>query len=192
MSQLFYVIGASGAGKDSIMNFVRMKLKGKRSILFSHRYITRLPDAHTENHIYLSPHEFKARLKAGLFAMDWKSHENYYGIGKEINYWMHQGFTVIVNGSREYLPEAQEKYKKLRPILIETSPDVLLKRLQDRGRENTKEIMERIERNSRLSIDAENMVRILNDGPIEEAGREFHDIISGIRKIKPLVGVTSL
>lgn len=189
MNQLFYVIGASGAGKDSVMNFVRMKLKGKRSILFAHRYITREPDAKTENHIALSPQEFKARLKAGLFAMDWKSHETYYGIGKEINYWMHQGFTVIVNGSREYLPEAQEKYKKLRPILIETSPEVLLQRLQNRGRESTKEIMERIERNSRIAVDNKNIIRILNDGPIEEAGREFHDIISGIRKVKPLVAL---
>jgi len=187
MSQLFYVIGASGAGKDSVMNFVRMKLKGKRSILFAHRYITRLPDAATENHIYLTPQEFKARLRAGLFAMDWRSHENYYGIGKEINYWMHQGLTVIVNGSREYLPEAQEKYKKLQPILIETSPEIVLQRLQERGRETTKEIIERIERNARLSLDGDNIIRVLNDGPIEEAGRDFHDIISGIRKVRPLM-----
>jgi len=189
MSQLFYVIGASGAGKDSVMNFVRTKLKGKRSIVFAHRYITRPPDSKTENHIYLSPQEFKARLKGGLFAMDWKSHDNYYGIGKEINYWMHQGFTVIVNGSREYLPEAQEKYKQLKPILIETSPEILLKRLQARGRETTKELVERIERNSRLTMERENITRILNDGPIEEAGREFHDIISGIKKFRPLAAL---
>jgi len=186
MSQLFYVIGASGAGKDSVMNFVRTKLKGKRSIIFAHRYITRVPDAKTENHIYLSPQEFKARLRAGLFAMDWKSHENYYGIGKEINYWMHQGFTVIVNGSREYLPEAVERYKQLKAILIETSPEILIKRLQARDRETPKEIIERVERNSRLTMEGENIIRVLNDGPIEEAGREFHDIISGIKKIKPL------
>jgi len=102
---------------------------------------------------------------------------------------MHQGFTVIVNGSREYLPEAQEKYKQLKPILIETSPEILLKRLQARGRETTKELVERIERNSRLTMERENITRILNDGPIEEAGREFHDIISGIKKFRPLAAL---
>src|SRR5687767_12542939 len=143
MSQLYYIIGASGSGKDSVMNFAKAKLNGARSILFAHRYITRVPDAKTENHIYLTHHEFRSRLKANLFAMNWKSHNQLYGIGKEINYWMYQGFTVIVNGSREYLPEAIEKYKNLKPILIETSPEVLLKRLKERGRENEKEILER-------------------------------------------------
>lgn len=182
MSQLYYIIGASGSGKDSVMNFARTKLNGTRSILFAHRYITRLPDAKTENHIYLSNHEFKTRLKANLFAMNWKSHDQCYGIGKEINYWMYMGFKVVVNGSREYLPEALEKYKKLRPILIETSPQALMKRLKERGRENEKEIFERIERNNTISLDAENLIRISNDGPLEEAGMELLNIITEAKK----------
>lgn len=182
MSQLYYVIGASGSGKDSVMNFARTKLNGTRSILFAHRYITRAPDAKTENHIYLTNHEFRTRLKANLFAMSWKSHNQYYGIGKEINYWMYQGFTVVVNGSREYLHEAMEKYKRLKPVLIETTPEVLLKRLRERGRESEKEILERVERNNSMSLDNENIIKILNDGPLEEAGTALLNIITEIKK----------
>lgn len=179
MSQLFFIVGASGSGKDSIMNFARTRLAGAKNIFFAHRYITRVPDAKTENHIYLTQQEFMARLKANLFAMHWESHGLHYGIGKEINYWMYHGAKVIVNGSREYLPQAMMKYKKIQPVLIQTSPQVLLQRLKDRGRESDTEILERLERNNTLtSTEKYNMITIYNDGLLEEAGTELLEILT--------------
>jgi ribose 1,5-bisphosphokinase len=181
MSKLFYVIGASGAGKDSVMNFAKTALNGSKSVFFAHRYITRPPDAKTENHISLTHNEFKARIKLGLFAMHWESHGNFYGVGKEINYWMYQGGAVVVNGSREYLPHALKTFKKLQPVLIETSPIILLQRLKERGRETDAEILERIERNNQLSVDRETLIVIRNDGQLKEAGTEFLEIITKVK-----------
>ena len=182
MSRLYYVIGASGVGKDSIMNYAKRKLNSSHPIIFAHRYITRLPDDSSENHIYLTPREFKQREKNDLFSLYWESHGNFYAIGKEINYWMYQGFTVVINGSREYLPEALKKYKQLRPILIETSSEILLKRLESRGREDLAEIEKRMSRNNTINLPDSNVIRIVNDGPLEKAGLEFISIITGIGK----------
>lgn len=71
---LFYVVGASGSGKDSLLRYGRERLAGDPGVVFAHRYITRPVELHGENHVALAEPEFDARLKAGLFAMHWDSH----------------------------------------------------------------------------------------------------------------------
>lgn len=58
--RIFYVIGASGAGKDSLIAYARRVLNGDEGVLFAHRYITRLLDGNSENFIALSTAEFAA------------------------------------------------------------------------------------------------------------------------------------
>ena len=186
MAKLFYVMGASGTGKDSVMNCAKSMLDGTHQVAFAHRYITRIPDT-TENHIYLTPKEFKLREENRFFSLHWESHGNFYGIGREINYWMSQGFSVVVNGSRAYLPVAIKKYKDLSPILIETNPEILLKRLTDRGREDLAEIELRIKRNETFNISERDIIRIANNGPLNEAAHEFIRVITGVGKATPML-----
>jgi ribose 1,5-bisphosphokinase len=181
MSQLFYFIGASGAGKDSLMNYARTRIDGSRAVIFAHRYITRHPDHGGENHIYITPQEFQIRRDAGLFAMDWESHGQYYGIGREIDDWLGRGFHVVVNGSRQYLREAHQKYSRLKVILVEASPETIRKRLENRGREGSPDIEKRISRSGEIGNAWENgaeIIRIQNDGLLEEAGEELVRLIS--------------
>lgn len=141
---LFYVIGASGAGKDSLLRDARTQLAG-RNVVFAHRYITRPVELAGENHIALSPQEFHARQVAGLFAMHWHSHELDYGLGIEINAWLERGLNVVMNGSRAYLDEAARLYPhNLVPVLVRVAPAVLRARLHARGRETPAQIEERL------------------------------------------------
>jgi ribose 1,5-bisphosphokinase len=104
---LFYIIGPSGSGKDSLMRYSRDRLDGTDGVVFTHRYITRPVEPQGENHVALSEGEFKARAAAGLFALHWRSHGLHYGIGCELDHWLAAGLKVVVNGSRGYLPEAR-------------------------------------------------------------------------------------
>ena len=117
----FYVIGPSGAGKDSVIAWARAASDPGR-IAFAHRYITRPALADAENHIALTPAEFAARRRAGWFALDWESHGLSYGIGREIDSWRADGIAVVVNGSRIHLAEAAARYPEIRPVLI-TAPE---------------------------------------------------------------------
>ncbi|OGB24807.1 MAG: hypothetical protein A3I66_02575 [Burkholderiales bacterium RIFCSPLOWO2_02_FULL_57_36] len=94
-TSLIYVVGASGSGKDSLMDYGRERLADVSGVLFAHRYITRRAHAGGENHVSLSLQEFTARNKAGLFAMHWNSHGHEYGVGIEINQWLAKGITVV-------------------------------------------------------------------------------------------------
>ena len=48
---LVYVMGPSGAGKDSVLERARAMLSADQPIAFAHRYITRPPDIGGENHV---------------------------------------------------------------------------------------------------------------------------------------------
>jgi len=183
MSKLFYVIGASGAGKDTLINFARTRINGVEKVIFAHRYITRPPFSGNENHVHLTEEEFKARINANLFALHWESHGKYYGIGTEINSWMENGFNVVVNGSRQYLPVAQQIYPDITVILIDASPEVINQRLNNRGREDAGEIAKRIMRTADINSDLTNCIRIVNDSTVEDAGEELVNIIALKQKL---------
>jgi ribose 1,5-bisphosphokinase len=183
MSKLFYVIGASGAGKDTLMNYARTHINGSEPVIFAHRYITRPPFTGNENHVHLTAEEFRARINAGCFALYWESHGQYYGIGCEVNTWMQKGFNVVVNGSRQYLPVALTLYPDLCVILIDADPEIISRRLTGRARESAEEIEKRIARTNEITTDLGNCTRILNNGEIKEAGDAFVNMVSIAQKL---------
>ncbi len=149
MSQLFYVIGPSGAGKDALMQAARVALEGQ-SVLFAHRYITRNNSDASENFVQLSEAEFSMRQQLGLFWLTWQSHQLHYAIGTEVRHWLQSGLTVVVNGSRQALPEVTRICAQdgviLVPVWVHCETSILAQRLRARGRETEAQIQERLER----------------------------------------------
>jgi ribose 1,5-bisphosphokinase len=179
MSQLVYIVGASGVGKDALMAYTRRKINGGLPVIFAHRYITRPQTESSENHIAITPDEFILRRDAGLFALHWESHGLYYGIGVEIDAWMAGGFNVVVNGSRQYLPVAIKRYPQMKTIIIEADPEVIRQRLESRGREDAAEISQRLIRQPGVPQVLEGgVVRIQNNGPLEEGGDALYSLLT--------------
>lgn len=180
---LFYLVGASGSGKDSLMRYARTHLDGQQRVLFAHRYITRPPEICGENHVSLTIAEFAERLHHGCFAMHWQSHGYHYSVGIEIDQWLSWGFRVVVNGSRAYLPQAQARYPQLQAVVVKTSSAVLMSRLQARNRETPAEIEARLKRSAQIRWPAQGgleqeLIEIDNDQPLEVAGQHFVDVLT--------------
>jgi ribose 1,5-bisphosphokinase len=133
---LVYVMGPSGAGKDSVLDRARAMLSIDLPVVFAHRYITRPADIGGENHVALSPREFALRRAHGLFAFHWQAHGNDYGIGSEIQAWRDAGLTVVVSGSREHFRTLDGAREDTVPVLITASAERLKERLLKRGRED--------------------------------------------------------
>ena len=128
--KLIWLMGASGSGKDSLLTELRQR--EQTQLLVAHRYITRAASAGSENHIALSEQEFFTRAGQNLLALSWHANGLYYGIGVEIDLWLHAGFDVLVNGSRAHLPQARARYQSaLLPICLQVSPEILRQRPQD-------------------------------------------------------------
>lgn len=176
--QLFYLIGPSGAGKDSLIQYARSRT-GVAPVHFAHRYITRATGAGGEHHVAVSPAEFARLREAGAFALHWSGNGLEYGIGIEIETWLAAGLNVVVNGSRAYLQEAARRYPALCPVLVEVSGEVLAGRLLARGRETPAEIRARLERHRALPPpDHPALVVIRNDGELAEAGEALLDLLT--------------
>lgn len=184
MPSLFYLIGASGSGKDSLIRAVRAR-SGRQDpvrLLFAHRYITRPRDpSGSEDHLPVSPAEFAAMRAADLFALHWESHGLGYGVGREILSWLNAGFDVAVNGSREYLPEATRRVPNLRPVLVKADPEALKVRLTARGRETEDSIQERLQRAAALDAatlrDWPDIAVVDNSGLLESAVRTLERLL---------------
>ncbi len=175
--KLFYIMGPSGSGKDTLLQSVRKQNK-EQGFIIAHRYITRPAGAGKENHIALTNDEFLTRLHHGTFAMHWQSHGLYYGIGKELDTWLELGLCVLVNGSREYLATACSLYPELIPILVTVDRDILYARLVQRGREDAPAITKRMNRLSYYNVSHPNLVCIKNNTTVEEATSRLCSVLT--------------
>jgi len=130
--RLVYVMGPSGAGKDTLLVYARGRLGGT-GILFAHRYVTRAPLPDDENFIALSPAEFEARRELGLFLFHWAAHGTRYAIGREVEAWLARVAAVVVSGSRAHYAAARPPNAV--PVLVTAAPEIIAARLAARGRE---------------------------------------------------------
>lgn len=166
--RLWYVMGPSGAGKDSLLRGACEYLAGRAEVRFARRYITRPAELGGEDHIALSPPEFDDMVASGRFLLHWRSHGYAYGIGIEIQDWLREGVDVCVNGSRAYLSTAESVVPTLIPVLVRVDPQRLRGRLQQRGRESSAEIEARLRRSDELEAPA-HAIALDNDGSLNEA-----------------------
>ena len=186
---LVAIVGPSGAGKDSLIDYARNILAGDSGFLFVRRSITRPVDLGAEDHNPLSLGEFERQRAAGAFAVTWDAHGISYGIPSEALDHVEQGGVSIINGSRKALRKIAKVFPKVLVIVIEADLEIRSKRLARRGRESHKEIQERLQR----TIEAETAVsvsaRIDNNGLLDVAGerlvREFLNVASRARKAPP-------
>ncbi|MFC4764999.1 phosphonate metabolism protein/1,5-bisphosphokinase (PRPP-forming) PhnN [Dyella koreensis] len=165
---MYYVMGPSGAGKDSVLGWVR-EHGISHGVLCAHRYITRPAHAGGENHVALSEAEFQSRERRGLFVLTWQAHGLHYGIGREVEQWLLRGADVLVNGSRGAYELACERFPAIRPVLITASQECMARRLAARGRESDIDIAARLARSESYRVPPHALV-IRNDGYLADAG----------------------
>jgi len=174
--RLWYVMGPSAAGKDSVLAYVRQQLPAAAGVVFAHRYITRAADAGGENHIALSTAEFRQRQASGCFALCWQRNGLDYALGVEVQSWLASGLDVVVNGSRATLPQAQAVFPSLQPLWITASAAVRATRLAARGRETPQQIAARL-READAYPPPPGCLVLQNDAALEQAGTRLLSLL---------------
>ncbi len=158
---LVLVVGPSGAGKDTLLDFARTVLMDDPAIRFVRRAITRPADAGGEAHDALSTEAFAAKRDAGGFALHWEAHGLYYGLPADIAADIAAGRIVVANVSRAIIAQAASKFPLL-VIEITAPPEVLARRLAVRRRESEADIAGRLSRSVPLPPDIR-VETIVND-----------------------------
>ena len=177
---LILLVGPSGSGKDSVLNYAREALKDDPRMLFVRRCITRSNGDPSEDHESMSVAAFQKAEMEGRFVISWGAHGLYYGLPKSLLAHLETGGVVIANGSRKTIPLLRDQFHHFHAINLTVEPETLIKRLSERGRENSEEIRLRIERTKKLESEDlfdEETIHLDNSGEIGAAGKVFVDML---------------
>lgn len=168
---LIYVIGPSGAGKDSLLNGLRQEIAVSAKsppLYFAQRTITRNKDQSNEDHEAVDADTFDSLKKSNAFALSWSANGLSYGVRHQELAPMSEGQWVLVNGSRAYLEEAKLQFPMLTVLHITASIEVLRARLFSRGRETEQVIEDRLNRSLNFVLEPQDLC-ISNDGSLAES-----------------------
>ncbi|NTE65121.1 phosphonate metabolism protein/1,5-bisphosphokinase (PRPP-forming) PhnN [Agrobacterium tumefaciens] len=175
--QLVLVVGPSGAGKDTIIDYARHRLGSDPGFHFVRRIISR-PAGAGEDHEPVDRLEFDQRALEGRFALHWQAHGLSYGIPSEVDGWLERGDVVVANGSRAVVPDARRRYPQLLMVNITAPMEVLAKRLVERRRESLESVRQRLIRGEQHPVEGPDVVHIDNSGPPEIAAERFLAVLT--------------
>lgn len=172
--RLIYCMGPSGAGKDSLLDWLRMHLPTPSPVHWAQRTISRAAMPGGEAHESVVPDAFAALRSEQAFALHWEANGLGYGIRHAQLAPLAQGRWVLLNGSRAYLPEALARCPDLVAVHITASPQVLRERLLSRGRETPDEVEARVQRAMAFMLPPGTAsLEVHNNGTLNDAGQQL-------------------
>ncbi len=158
----FFVVGPSGAGKDSLMDGARPHLDPTRFI-FATRTITRPADSGGEAHQACTQAEFTLLEQQGKFLITWQAHGLSYGLPSTLLEALIGGQHVVANGSRAMVAQLSVRVPNLVVVEIGAPPEILAQRLAQRGRESVADVAKRLARQTTPYPDGTHVLRVTND-----------------------------
>lgn len=182
--RLVLIVGPSGAGKDTLLDIAKRELAEDKRIRFVQRTITR-PASVGEDHLPMDEASFEEAAAQGAFALHWAAHDLQYGLPVVIDRWIADGDVVVANASRAMLGPARQRYPGLMIINITADPEILAKRLAQRGREDSDAQKSRLGRSKAISPDLGDVVIIDNSGDLDVASRQLMALIQSVRAERP-------
>lgn len=169
---LVYVIGPSGAGKDSLLAWLLQHAPADWHVHRARRTITRAPEPEGEAHESVDEAQFAMLRAQHAFAIDWQAHGLHYGVRHEEFSALDSGHWVLLNGSRQQLPLALQRWPQLTVLHITASPQILVERLNARGREDAAQRRARAQRATAAALELPpGAIEIRNEGPLDEVGQ---------------------
>jgi ribose 1,5-bisphosphokinase len=182
--RLIYVVGPSGAGKDSVLNWLRLHKSDSTPVHWARRTINRSKAASpdSEQHEVVDDESFEALVASDVFSMHWQANSHRYGIRKsELSHLANPNCCVFVNGSRAHLPTAAALYPGVTVLHITADQEVLRERLHLRGRESEDAIEARLSRDIHLHAPSGcRLIQIHNNTSLEIAG---HQLVAELTKL---------
>lgn len=165
-----FVVGPSGAGKDSLIAYARGAFAGNERIIFPRRIVTRASSEH-EDHDTLDEEGFAKAEANGAFALHWRAHGLGYAIPKSAREEVGTGKVAICNISRRVVAWTRVHLPNVAVVEVTAPAEVLAARLAGRARLEDGDLAARLARSREVwtPVDAS----IVNDRSIDEGGREL-------------------
>src|ERR1700752_630812 len=119
--RLVLVVEPSGAGKDTLIGYVRAACNGDSGIVFPKRIVTREASSSEDNDC-ISATEFDAAASNGRFSLHWQAHGLQYALPGSIRDDIRADRTVVVNISRTVVAPLRDAYENVVVVLVTAPP----------------------------------------------------------------------
>lgn len=181
--RLLYTMGPSGAGKDSLLAWLKTRLHPQAPVHFARRTIDRPVQSGGEQHESVDAGTFGHLRDQGAFSMHWTANGLQYGIRHTEIAGLGRDQWVMVNGSRAYLPHALLRFSGMTVVHITAGAEVLRARLLARQRETPAMVEARVQRAIAFETPPEcRLLEIHNDTSLEAAGISLMQSLSRLEK----------
>lgn len=181
------LVGPSGAGKDTLLRLVKIKLAAQPGFIFPCRRVTRAASPH-EDHLVLTETAYLEGVRAGRFALAWRAHGLGYAIDHDVLPALASGHVVTCNVSRDAITAAKAHFPCIATVLVTASADILATRLRARGRETSAGIDERLARNREFSENLTADFVVDNSGDATTAAAQLAAILQNLAAAQPIAG----
>lgn len=174
---LVFVVGPSGAGKDTLIRLAAKELADQPHIRIARRIVTRASNAH-EDHASVDEAAFETMSRDARFCLEWAAHGLRYGIPRDVEDNVRRGAIVLCNGSRAAVARMRRRFVNSAVVLINAPRDVLAERIKARGRDLS--VSGRLDRDleSWTSDDADLVIE--NSGAPDDAASQLVRFIQGL------------
>lgn len=172
----FYVVGPSGAGKDTLIAGAKAVLPAS-DYVFAQRVITRPAGSAGEDHEAADDAAFVQAEARDEFLISWQAHGLRYGLRKDLLDAIESGRHVIANGSRAAAAGLIGRVPRLVIVEVSAPDDVLAQRIAGRGREEGAAVAARVERKTPPLPANVKIVRVNNDDSPEHGVARFIETI---------------
>lgn len=181
--QLIYTMGPSGAGKDSLLAWLKTRLHPQAPIHFARRTIDRPVQPNGEQHESVDAGTFAQLRDQGAFSMHWTANGLQYGIRHAELDGLRQNHWVMVNGSRAYLAHALARFPGMTVLHITAGAQVLRSRLLARQRETLAMIEARVQRAIAFQTPPDcRLLEVRNDTRLDAAGISLVQLLNRLEK----------
>ena len=174
--RLVYVVGPSGAGKDSVLREWRSMLPAGAPLAFAQRVVTRpaVADPLSEQHEPVDEERMDRLRAEGHLALHWCANGLRYGVRRAWLAALEQGQWLVVNGSRGHVEELRRSAPLAKVVLVTASPETLEQRLRARARESEAQVRARLARGVRLNQALKPDFVVHNDGQLQLAAEALY------------------
>jgi phosphonate metabolism protein PhnN/1,5-bisphosphokinase (PRPP-forming) len=178
-ARLILVVGPSGAGKDTLIQWARGTLGVGLPLCFVEREITRACSPH-DRHVAVTDAEFDQRLRAQTYLLSWSAHGVRYGIGPDARAALERGQSVVCIASRTVLDTARQLPWPVSFVEIRAPYELLQQRLIARDGRAPEEIPGRLARAETISVEGDDVHVIDNGGALTDSGAAFNSLLSSL------------
>ncbi len=174
MAHLVFVVGASGVGKNSLMEGLT---KRDDKIKLATRFTTNHRDGETGD-IFISADEIETMRKDGRIFLSWDAHDITYVVPNDVDE-LGQDFVWLINGARRALPDLMSKYPSSFVVHVTAPEEMRATRLAARKREAETAIAERLKPIAWQPdlVPADQFAEIRNDQDLETGIDQFASAI---------------